>query len=97
MEHTLTHSLTHFWRACSLICINAFHYTHDLPELNEGDTVGLKPFVLRQKERKKGVVVERLDERSYEVEKADGSSYRRNRAHLKKTNESRPEATSGES
>ena len=69
----------------------------DLPELNEGATVRLKPFVLGQKEWKRGVVVERLDERSYEVETADGSSYRRNRAHLKKTNESRPEATSGES
>ena len=70
---------------------------HDLPELNEGAAVRLKPFVLGQKEWKRGVVVERLDERSYEVETAYGSSYRRNRAHLKKTNESRPEATSGES
>ena len=59
---------------------------HDLPELNEGDNLRLKPFVLGQKEWKKGVVVERLDERSYEIETADGSSYRRNRAHLKKTN-----------
>ena len=47
----------------------------NLPELNEGDTVRLKPFVLGQKEWKKGVVVERLDKRSYEVETADGSSY----------------------
>ncbi|XP_066022566.1 uncharacterized protein [Pocillopora verrucosa] len=59
---------------------------HDLPELNEGDNLRLKPFVLGQKEWKKGVVVERLDERSYEIETADGSSYRCNRAHLKKTN-----------
>ena len=70
---------------------------HDLPELNEVDTVRLKPFVLGQKEWKKGVVVKRLDERSYEVETADISSYRRNSAHLKKTNKSRPETTSGES
>lgn len=42
----------------------------------------IKPFV-----RKKGVVVERLDERSYEVKTMDGSSYRRNRAHLQQTNE----------
>ena len=34
----------------------------------------------------KGVVMERLDERSYDVETMDGSSYRRNRAHLKQTN-----------
>ena len=53
----------------------------------------LKPFVLGQKEWKKGVVFERLDKRSYEVETAYGSSYRRNRAHLKKTNDSRPETT----
>ncbi|CAH3166578.1 unnamed protein product [Pocillopora meandrina] len=45
---------------------------HDLPELNEGDKLRLKPFVLGQKEWKKGVVVERLDERSYEIETADG-------------------------
>ena len=42
------------------------------------------------------MVVERLDEKLSRVETADGSSYRRNGAHLKKTNESRPEATSGE-
>ena len=60
---------------------------HDLPELNEGNTVRMKPFRLGHKEWKKGVVVSRLDERSYEVEGADGSTYRRKRAHLKKTNE----------
>ena len=31
--------------------------------------------------------MERLDERSYEVEAMDGSSYGWNRAHLKQTNE----------
>ena len=45
----------------------------------------IKPFEQEQKEWKKGVVVERLDERSYEVETMDGFSYRRNRAHLKQT------------
>lgn len=35
---------------------------HDLPELNEGDNLRLKPFALGQKEWKRGVVVERLDE-----------------------------------
>jgi len=48
----------------------------DLPPLNEGDTVWMKPFVVGQKQWKKGVVVERLDERSYEGETADRSSYR---------------------
>ena len=33
------------------------------------------------------MVVERLDERLYEIETADGSTYRRNRIHLQKTNE----------
>lgn len=48
---------------------------HDLPTLGEGDTARIKPFIQGQKEWKKGMVVERLDERSYEVETADGSSY----------------------
>ena len=65
----------------------------DLPALSEGDTVRMKPFLLGQKEWKKGVIVERLDERSYEVETADGSSYRRNRVHLKQTNEPPPGLT----
>ena len=53
----------------------------------------MKPFVLGKKEWRKGVVVERLDERSYEVETGDGTSYRRNRVHLKRTNELPPEVT----
>ena len=48
---------------------------HDLPTLGEGDTARIKPFIQGQKEWKKGMIVERLDERSYEVETADGSSY----------------------
>ena len=55
----------------------------DLPALSEGDTVRMKPFTLGQKEWKKGVIVERLDERPYKVKTADSSLYRRNRAHLK--------------
>ena len=65
----------------------------DLPALSEGDTVRMKPFTLGQKECKKGLIVERLYERSYEVETADGSSYRRNRVHLKRTNEPPPGLT----
>ena len=68
---------------------------HNLLELSEGDTVRMKHFVLGRKEWK-GVVVERLDERSYEVETADGSSYRRNRAYIKKTNERTPATANGE-
>ena len=60
---------------------------HDLPTLGEGDTARIKPFIQGQKEWKKGVVVERLDEKSYEVETAEGSSYRHNMVHFKQTNE----------
>ena len=58
----------------------------DLQPLEEGDVVRMKPFVLGRKEWKKAVVTRRLDERSYEVQTPD-SMYRRNRVHLKKTNE----------
>ena len=79
--------------------MQAKHYNahaKDLPPLHEGDTVRLKPFQLGQKEWKKGAVVERLDERSYEIETADGSTYRRNRIHLRKTNEPPPGETISE-
>ena len=42
------------------------------------------------------MVVERLDERSYEIETADGSTYRRNRIHLRKNNEPPHEETVSE-
>ena len=58
----------------------------DLPPLCEGDVVRLKPFKLGEKKWNKGVIQHRLDERSYEVETDDGT-YRRNRVHLKKSNE----------
>ena len=38
---------------------------------------------------KKGVITKRLDERSYQVD-TDSGTYRRNRSHLRKTNESDP-------
>ena len=50
-----------------------------------------------QKEWKKGVVVERLDERSYEVETTEGPSYRRNTVHFKRANEPPPKLTFEES
>ena len=52
--------------------------------LHERDTVKLKAFQRGQKEWKKGMVVERLDERSYEIETTDGSTNMRNRIHLRK-------------
>ena len=51
--------------------------------LKEGDRVRLKPFRLGQKGWNKGTVVERLDERSYDIETSDGM-YRRNRVHIRK-------------
>ena len=60
--------------------------TRDLKPLEEGDTVRMKPFIKGRKEWKKGIVLERLDQRSYEVQTDDGT-YRRNRVHLKQTNE----------
>ena len=70
---------------------------HDVPTLGAGDTARIKPFIQGQKEWKKGVVVERLDERSYQVETADGSSYRRKTVHFKRTNEPPPKLTFEES
>ena len=61
-----------------------------LPTLHEGDTVRMKPFRLGDKSWKKANVVERLDDRSYEVEDTDGTMYRRNRVHLKKTCDAPP-------
>ena len=46
----------------------------------------IKPHVLGQKNWNKGTVVERLDQRSYVVE-SNGHLFRRNRVHLKKTDE----------
>ena len=62
----------------------------DLPTLRGGDTVRMKPFRLGDKSWKKAKVVERLDDRSYEVEHTDGTVYRRNRVHLKKTHQAPP-------
>ncbi|KAI0227259.1 hypothetical protein LSAT2_022263, partial [Lamellibrachia satsuma] len=59
----------------------------DLPNLHQGDTVRMKPFKLGVKSWKKAKVLGRLDERSYEVEDSDGTVYRRNRVHLRKTHE----------
>ena len=52
----------------------------------EGDTVILQPFVNRKAPWAKGQVIRRLDDLSYEVRSGD-HTYRRNRTHLKLTNE----------
>jgi hypothetical protein len=57
----------------------------DLKPLEEGDVVRLHPFV-RDQVWKKGKVLKRLDERSYDIQTENGV-LRRNRVHVKKTNE----------
>ena len=48
----------------------------------------MKPFKLGAKSWPKAQVTARLDEQSYTVETENGTVYRRNRQHLKKTSES---------
>ena len=50
----------------------------------------MKPCRLVGRSWKKAYVVERLDDRSYEVEDTAGTVYRRNKVHLKKTHETPP-------
>ena len=71
----------------------AYYYNKnakDLPELRPGDTVRMNPFRLNQREWDKAKVTKRLDTRSYEVQTDTGMTYRRNRQHLRKTNEKPP-------
>lgn len=63
--------------------------TKDLKPLEEGDVVRMQPFVKGKHEWRKGIVNKRLDQRSYEVTD-NNTTFRRNRAHLKKTNEEPP-------
>ncbi len=62
----------------------------DMPSLAEGDTVRMKPFRLGETAWRKAIVTKRLDQRSYDVETADGAVYRRNRKYLRKTHEEAP-------
>lgn len=55
----------------------------DLPPLEEGDVVRMRPFALNGKTWEKGSVSKRLDERSYQVETED-ATYRRNRVDVRK-------------
>ena len=61
-------------------------YAKDLEALEEGDSVRMRPMTLNNKEWKKGTVVKRVDERSYEVE-TDQGILRRNRIDIRQTNE----------
>ena len=61
----------------------------DLPTLEEGDVVRMKPFILGEKKWRKAIVTRRYDERSYQVDTGNGT-YRRNRMHLRKSDETEP-------
>lgn len=62
----------------------------NLDILEEGDVFRMKPLQIGgDNVWKRAIVNRRLDQRSYEVESAEGL-YRRNRRHLKKTDESPP-------
>jgi hypothetical protein len=60
--------------------------TKSLKPLHEGDSVSLQTFVKSNAPWAKGQVLRQLDDRSYEVRAGD-QTYRRNRVHLKATNE----------
>ena len=69
---------------------NSTKTAKDLPPLDEGDVVRMKPLIQGKKNWQKAIVTKRLDERSYMVETST-AVYRRNRVHLKKTPEPPPE------
>lgn len=62
----------------------------DLLHLWEGYIVRMKPFQTGEKKWQRGVVTARLDERWYLIDTPDGGSYRKNKFHLKKTQEPPP-------
>ena len=61
-------------------------HTKDLEPLHEDDVVRIKPTSLNKKEWDRGIVKQRLDERSYEIS-TDAGILRRNRIDLKTSNE----------
>ena len=62
----------------------------DLPKLEIGDVVRMKPIKKHERKWHKATVTSKKDDRSYEVETPEGGIYRRNRFHLRKTRESPP-------
>ncbi|XP_048745965.2 uncharacterized protein K02A2.6-like [Ostrea edulis] len=68
---------------------SAFYYNRtakDLPEIKSGETVRIRPFG-HEKNWTKAKVNEKVNIRSYQVITEDGRLYRRNRKHLRCTNE----------
>ena len=67
-----------------------FYYNRsakDLHPLKNGDTVRMQPLVNKKADWEKGTVIRKSGERSYEVLREDDMVLRRNRKHLKKTQE----------
>ena len=62
----------------------------DLLNLTKGDVVRINPTKNSSKVWKEGVGVGRIDDGAYVVEKVEGTRYRRNRFHLRRTGESDP-------
>ena len=58
----------------------------DLPELKENQTVRIQPFT-KAKEWQRATVTKQISNMSYEVKTSSGTTYRRNRIHLKPTKE----------
>ena len=61
---------------------------HDLPPLKIGQTVRMQP-IDNTKEWKEGVVIEKTDSRTYQVEDRKGKKYKRNRALVRPTKKSK--------
>ena len=60
----------------------------ELPSLNKGERVRVKPHASQQsKEWKKAQVLRQVNTRSYKVQQEDGRIFIRNRKHLKATTE----------
>lgn len=67
-------------------------HTKALNPLEEGDTVRMRPVRLKDASWRKATVLEKLDDRSYNVELPNGNVLRRNRVDLRATKE-QPEVT----
>ena len=61
--------------------------TRELQELKPGDTIRVQPLKLGKKNWVHAQVDKKVDIRSYRIRTEDGSVYRRNRRHLRRTQE----------
>ena len=57
----------------------------DLPKLEIGDVVRMKPIKNHKCTWRKATVTQKVDDRTYVVATPDGGTYHRNRYHLRKT------------